>query len=103
MECNSRLDRRTFLTIATAGAGTFALTGSAPTMGPSPRQPSRPNIVFIAADDLGYGDLSGYGRADYQTRVLDRLAAEGTRFSQAYSIAPVSTPTRVRGRRIGAC
>ncbi|HET7155151.1 MAG TPA: sulfatase-like hydrolase/transferase, partial [Hyphomicrobiaceae bacterium] len=55
----------------------------------------RPNIVFITADDLGYGDLSGYGRADYTTPVLDRLAAEGTRFTQAYSIAPVCTPARV--------
>lgn len=94
-EFDSRLDRRTFLTIAAAGAGTLALTGSAPTIGPSTRQRSRPNIVFIAADDLGYGDLSGYGRADYRTPVLDRLAAEGTRFTQAYSIAPVCTPTRV--------
>jgi arylsulfatase A-like enzyme len=56
---------------------------------------SKPNIIFITADDLGYGDLSGYGRADYQTPVLDRLAAQGTRFTQAYSIAPVCTPTRV--------
>ena len=58
-------------------------------------QKPRPNIVFISADDLGFGDLSGYGRADYQTPVLDRLAGEGTRFTQAYSIAPVCTPTRV--------
>ena len=35
-----------------------------------------PNILFILADDLGYGDLSGYGRADYETPVLDRLAAD---------------------------
>jgi arylsulfatase A-like enzyme len=47
------------------------------------------------ADDLGYGDLSGYGRKDYATPSLDKLAAEGTRFTQAYAIAPVCTPTRV--------
>jgi arylsulfatase A-like enzyme len=54
-----------------------------------------PNIVYIMADDLGYGDLSGYGRKSYATPELDRLAAQGTRFSQAYAIAPVCTPTRV--------
>lgn len=56
---------------------------------------NRPNIVYIMADDLGYGDLSGYGRTDYSTPVLDKLATEGTRFTQAYAIAPVCTPTRV--------
>ena len=47
------------------------------------------------ADDLGYADLSSYGRADYSTPALDALAAEGTRFTQAYAIAPICTPTRV--------
>src|SRR5688572_4347299 len=55
----------------------------------------RPNIIYIMADDLGYGDLSGYGRTSYSTPTLDKLAAEGTRFTQAYAIAPVCTPTRV--------
>lgn len=55
----------------------------------------RPNIVFIMADDLGYADLGSYGRADYETPELDALAAQGTRFTQAYAIAPVCTPTRV--------
>jgi arylsulfatase A-like enzyme len=55
----------------------------------------RPNIVYIMADDLGYGDLSGYGRSNYSTPTLDKLAASGTRFTQAYAIAPVCTPTRV--------
>lgn len=55
----------------------------------------RPNILLITADDLGYGDLSCYGRADYQTPVLDRLAADGVRLTQAYSIAAICTPTRV--------
>ena len=55
----------------------------------------RPNIIYIMADDLGYADLSSYGRSDYETPNLDRLAAEGTRFTQAYAIAPLCTPTRV--------
>jgi arylsulfatase A-like enzyme len=62
---------------------------------PEPAQTPRPNIVYIMADDLGYADLSGYGRTDYMTPTLDALAAEGTRFTQAYAIAPVCTPTRV--------
>jgi arylsulfatase A-like enzyme len=55
----------------------------------------RPNIIFILADDLGWADLSCYGRPDYQTPNLDRLAKEGVRFTNAYSAAPVCTPTRV--------
>ncbi len=54
----------------------------------------RPNILFILADDLGYGDLSCYGRPDFQTPVLDRLAREGIRFTDNYSAAPLCTPTR---------
>src|SRR5262245_32183057 len=56
--------------------------------------PQRPNILFILADDLGYGDLSCYGRPDYETPVLDRMAKEGMRFTDAYASAPVCTPTR---------
>ena len=63
--------------------------------GPEPTQNQRPNIVYIMADDLGYGDLSGYGRKEYSTPALDKLAGEGTRFTNAYAIAPVCTPTRV--------
>ena len=54
----------------------------------------RPNVLFILADDMGYGDLSCYGRPDYQTPVLDNLARQGIRFTSAYAAAPVCTPTR---------
>jgi len=54
----------------------------------------RPNILFILADDLGYGDLSCYGRPDYRTPVLDNLARQGMKFMSAYAAAPVCTPTR---------
>ena len=54
----------------------------------------RPNIVFIMADDLGYADLSCYGRRDYRTPNIDRLAAGGVRFTQAYANSPVCSPTR---------
>ena len=55
----------------------------------------RPNILFILADDMGWGDLSCYGRPDYRTPNLDRLAQQGMRFTNAYAAAPVCTPTRV--------
>ncbi|HKP47604.1 MAG TPA: sulfatase-like hydrolase/transferase [Pyrinomonadaceae bacterium] len=54
----------------------------------------QPNLVFILSDDLGYGDVSCYGRPDYQTPNIDRLAAQGMRFVNAYSASPVCTPTR---------
>jgi arylsulfatase A-like enzyme len=54
----------------------------------------RPNVLFILADDMGYGDLSCYGRPDYQTPVLDNFARQGIRFTSAYAAAPVCTPTR---------
>lgn len=65
-----------------------------PVVSPRLTQPSRPNILFILADDLGYGDLSSYGRPDYQTPTLDRLAQQGIKFTSAYSAAAVCTPTR---------
>lgn len=54
----------------------------------------RPNIVLIMADDLGYTDLHCYGNARLETPRLDRLAAEGMRFTDGYAAAPVCTPTR---------
>lgn len=55
---------------------------------------SPPNIVFILADDLGWADLSCYGSTFYETPNLDRLAAGGMRFTQAYAACPVCSPTR---------
>jgi arylsulfatase A-like enzyme len=55
----------------------------------------RPNIIFILTDDMGYGDLSCYGRTDYSTPNIDKLASQGMKFTNAYSGAPVCTPTRV--------
>jgi arylsulfatase A-like enzyme len=54
----------------------------------------RPNFLFIMADDLGYADLSCYGRPDFRTPNIDRLAAAGMRFTQAYANSAVCSATR---------
>ncbi len=61
----------------------------------SAQKNSRPNIIYIMADDLGYADISCYGRKDYQTPNLDKLCTQGVKFMNAYATAPVCTPTRV--------
>ena len=55
---------------------------------------ARPNIVIILADDLGWGDLGCYGHPSIRTPNLDRMAAEGMRFTDFYSAAEVCTPSR---------
>lgn len=54
----------------------------------------KPNIVFVLIDDLGRNDLACYGSKYFRTPNLDRLAAEGMRFTEAYSACPVCSPTR---------
>lgn len=78
----SALTRRRFLGL-TAAAG----------MARS-QQETKPNIVFILMDDLGWADLGCYGSTFYETPNLDRLAREGMRFTNAYSACPVCSPTR---------
>jgi len=55
---------------------------------------SRPNIIIIFCDDLGWGDLGCYGHPTIRTPNLDRLAAQGLRFTSFYSTAEVCTPSR---------
>lgn len=55
---------------------------------------SKPNLIFIMADDLGYGDLGCYGQEKIKTPSIDRLASGGVRFTQAYAGGPVCTPSR---------
>src|SRR5436190_14621556 len=55
---------------------------------------SKPNIIFILADDLGYGELGCYGQKLIQTPNIDRLAAEGIRFTQFYAGNTVCAPSR---------
>ena len=56
---------------------------------------ARPNIVFVLADDMGWGDLACYGNQKAHTPHIDRLAAEGIRFEQFYAASPVCSPSRV--------
>ena len=52
------------------------------------------NILFILIDDMGWKDIGCYGSAFYETPVLDRLAGQGMRFTDAYASCPVCSPTR---------
>jgi len=58
------------------------------------KSPRQPNLVILFADDLGYGDLGCYGHPSIRTPNLDRMAAEGMRFTDFYAAAPVCTPSR---------
>src|SRR4051812_29906802 len=57
-------------------------------------QPSRPNIIFILADDLGYGDVGCYGQQKIKTPNVDKLAAQGMRFTDFYAGSTVCAPSR---------
>ena len=74
--------RREFMAAAGAAGLAFA------------QQQTKPNIVFILADDLGYAHVGCYGQKDVQTPNIDRLAAEGLRFTSAYSGCTVCAPSR---------
>ncbi len=60
---------------------------------PAPAQ-TKPNIVVILVDDLGYGDLSSYGATDLQSPAIDSLVTRGLKFTRAYANCPVCSPTR---------
>lgn len=62
--------------------------------GPAGDAPTPPNFVILFCDDLGYADLGCYGHPTIRTPHLDRMAAEGLRFTQFYASAPVCTPSR---------
>jgi arylsulfatase A-like enzyme len=83
------MDRRSFLKLA--GVSTAALALSPTNVHAVAR---RPNIIFIMADDLGYGHLGCYGQEKIHTPRLDRMAEEGTRFTQAYAGCPLCAASR---------
>jgi len=85
----SDFSRRRFLEMLGGGAAAAALPRS---VAGAPAR--KPNIIFIMADDLGYGDLGCYGQKQIQTPSLDRMAAEGIRFTDAYAGSTVCAPSR---------
>src|SRR5690242_6110199 len=80
-----RMDRRRFLTTVAGGALASRLSAQAA---------RKPNIVFIYADDVGFGDLSCYGATQVRTPNLDRLAGAGVRFTNAHASSATCTPSR---------
>jgi len=77
---------------------------AAPCSAAEPR--AKPNIVFILADDLGWGDLGCFGQTKIKTPNLDQLAKDGIRFSQAYAGSTVCAPSRctlMTGLHTGHC
>lgn len=77
-----------------AGASLPVVATAASVADSQKQKEAQPNIVLIVADDLGYGDLSCYGARCIQTPGMDRLANEGIRFTQGFSTAATSTPSR---------
>ena len=73
----------------------FLLLFCAPDIYAARKAGAPPNIIFIFIDDMGYGDLSVTGNLDVQTTHIDRLAAEGIRFTQFYVNSPICSPSRV--------
>jgi len=78
---------KTFVGLALASAPSPAISGIN-------QQKARPNVIFILADDMGYGDLGCYGQEKIETPNIDNLAKEGLRFNQFYAGAPLSSPSR---------
>ena len=81
---------RTLLTLWTLAP---LMLGASPSH--TAEQPSRPNIVVVFIDDMGWGDLSCFGNKVIETENIDRLAAEGIRFEQFYVNSPICSPSRV--------
>src|SRR5262245_44563801 len=80
--------RREFLHLAAGAAALPAVSRVAWA------QSTKPNIIFIMADDLGYADVSCYGQRDYTTPNIDRVAIEGLKFTQGYANSSVCSATR---------
>ena len=86
--------RRDFLKALGGGIATLSLGGCISAHNAGTGSSSRPNIVFILADDLGYGDLGCYGQKQIRTPNIDKMAAEGMLFTDHYAGSTVCAPSR---------
>ena len=94
-EVTGRMSRRDFIMKSLAAGGVLAVGSTAAALvGGKPPISKRPNIVFILADDMGINDVSVYGQKHFSTPNIDKLAAEGLRFTDAYAGAPICSPSR---------
>ena len=87
------MNRRQFLNLMAGGAAAVALPGCA-TGRSEAGKAELPNVIYIMADDMGYADLGCYGQKEIKTPNIDRLAEEGTRFTQCYAGSTVCAPSR---------
>jgi len=87
------MNRRHFVKLATF-AGCGVLLGGVGQIARAAARTRRPNILFILIDDMGWKDIGCAGSTYYETPHIDKLASEGMRFLNAYSAAPVCTPSR---------
>lgn len=90
------LNRREFMSVASGGAlaTLLSLVGCESEFAGGNSPSKRPNVIFIMADDMGYGDLGCYGQKRIRTPNIDRLAAEGMRFADCYAGSTVCAPSR---------
>ena len=86
--------RRHVIELTVAASLTAFIASGRSVAGPEPAAPARPNVIFVLADDLGWAELGSYGQQKIRTPSLDRLAAEGVRFTQHYSGNAVCAPSR---------
>jgi arylsulfatase A-like enzyme len=99
------MNRREMLRLTGLGLGAGVLSAPAAHSAADLRR-DKPNIIFILADDLGYGDLGCYGQQVIETPNIDRMAAEGMRFTQCYAGSTVCAPSRcalMTGLHTGHC
>jgi len=88
------MNRRGFLKSAGIGAAAMALGAFETGLSEAQVRKSKPNFLFILADDFGWSQLGCYGSKFYETPNIDRLDSQGMRFTDAYAACPVCSPTR---------